>query len=151
MRESSQRHALARHYDAADVAPRFAFGHGLSYGTAEWGDPRIEVEGRGVSLMIPITATSDRLVTVVVQAYVSAIAPDCVRPPKELKAWDKLSIRPGRTVDAVIELDETAFRRWDTATNGWIVEPGDYDIVLAASATDERQRHRVNIPVNNLA
>lgn len=134
-----------RHYDAADVAPRFAFGHGLSYGTADWGPARIEVDGRSVSLMVPITASEGRRVTVVVQAYVSAVDPKCIRPPKELKGWDKLVVRPGNTVEAVIELDETAFRRWDTATNGWVVEPGEYDIIIAASAADERQRHRITI------
>ncbi len=132
-----------RHYDAADVAPRFAFGHGLSYGTTEWGDARIEIEGRSVSLMVPITATGDRPATVVVQAYVAPVSPGCIRPQKELKAWDKLVVRPGRTVDAVIELDETAFRHWDTATDDWLVEPGEYDIVIAASATNEVQRHRI--------
>ncbi len=134
-----------RHYDAADVAPRFAFGHGLSYGPAEWGDARLEVDGRSVSIMLPITAVGDRRTTAVVQAYVAPVDPACIRPQKELKAWDKLVVRPGNTVDAVIELDETAFRRWDPATDDWIVEPGEYDIVLAASAADERQRHRISI------
>jgi beta-glucosidase len=134
-----------RYYEAADVAPRFAFGHGLSYGTAEWDEARIEIEGRSVSLMLPITAANDRSATVVVQAYVAPVSPACIRPLKELKAWDKLVVRPGRTVDAVIELDETAFQRWDTATGGWIVEPGEYDIVIAASAIDERQRHRITM------
>jgi len=134
-----------RHYDAADVNPRFAFGHGLSYGTARWGEARVEVQGRSVSLMVPVTAAGDRPTTTVVQAYVSAVDPKCTRPPKELKGWDKLVVRAGNTVEAVIELDETAFHRWDTATNDWLVEPGDYDIIIAASAADIRQCHRMTI------
>jgi beta-glucosidase len=134
-----------RHYDATETPVRFPFGHGLSYGEASWGDATIETEGRGVTVTVPISCTGDRPVTVVVQAYVDAAAPGYVRPRKELKVWDKLTVEPGTTIDAVLELDPTAFRRWDTAIDGWRFEPGDYDIVLAASATDERQRHRVTI------
>ncbi len=134
-----------RHYDATDTPVRFPFGHGLSYGTANWGEAILDADDRSVTVTVPITCTSDRPVTVVVQAYIDAVAPGYVRPRKELKVWDKLTVRPGNTVDAVLELDPTAFRRWDPATNGWRFEPGDYDIVLSASANDERQRHRVSI------
>jgi hypothetical protein len=45
----------------------------------------------------------------------------------------------------VLKFDPTAFRRWDTAADDWRLEPGEYDIVLAASVNDERQRHRITI------
>lgn len=134
-----------RHYDATDTPVRFPFGHGLSYGDATWADAKVEVEQRSATITVPITCTSDRIVTTVVQCYVEAVDPDYTRPRKELKVWDKLTVRPGNTVDAVLELDPTAFRRWDTATDDWRFEPGDYDIVLAASAGDERQRHRITL------
>jgi len=81
----------------------------------------------------------------VVQAYVGAVDPACTRPPKELKVWAKMTVPAGSTVPAGLELDETAFRRWDTATDDWVVEPGDYDIVIAESAARELQRRRVTI------
>jgi len=134
-----------RHYDATDTPVRFPFGHGLSYGDATWGDAVLDAESRGVTVTVPITCTSDRAATVVVQGYVEAVAPGYMRPRLELKAWDKLTVEPGTTVNAVLELDPAAFRRWDTAADDWRLEPGEYDIVLAASANDERQRHRVTI------
>ena len=81
----------------------------------------------------------------VVQGFVEAVAPGYVRPRLELKSWDKLTVEPGKTVNAVLKFDPTAFRRWDTAADDWRLEPGEYDIVLAASVNDERQRHRITI------
>jgi beta-glucosidase len=138
-----------RGYDARDLAPRFAFGHGLSYGTAEWGDATVSAvstpRGGSVTVTVPVTATGDRDATVVVQGYVAPVAPTAVRPPKELKAWSKQVVTAGSTTEVALEFGPAAFHRWDTATNSWIVEPGEYDLVIAASATDERCRLRITI------
>jgi beta-glucosidase len=138
-----------RGYDARDLAPRFAFGHGLSYGAAEWGDARVSATSfpahGAVTVSVPVTATGERDATVVVQGYVAPVSPTAVRPPKELKAWAKLVVASGSTSEARLGFGPDAFHRWDPATNAWLVEPGEYDLVIAASATDERCRLRVTI------
>ena len=98
-----------------------------------------------VTVTVPVTATGDRDATVVVQGYVAPLAPAAVRPPKELKAWSKQVVAAGATTDVTLVFGPDAFHCWDTATNGWLVEPGEYDLVIAASATDERARVRVTI------
>jgi beta-glucosidase len=138
-----------RGYDARDLAPRFAFGHGLSYGAVEWGGARasaasIPTDGT-VTVTVPVTATGERDATVVVQGYVAPVSPTAVRPPKELKAWAKLVVPAGSTSEVALEFGPDAFHRWDPATNAWLVEPGEYDLVIAASATDERSRVRITI------
>ncbi|MDG1187851.1 MAG: fibronectin type III-like domain-contianing protein, partial [Ilumatobacter sp.] len=110
-----------------------------------WGDGLLDVESCSVTATVPITCAGDRAATVVVQGFVEAVAPGYVRPRLELKSWDKLTVEPGKTVNAVLKFDPTAFRRWDTAADDWRLEPGEYDIVLAASVNDERQRHRITI------
>jgi beta-glucosidase len=138
-----------RGYDARELAPRFAFGHGLSYGTTEWGDATVsarDITSDGsVTVTIPVTATGNRDATIVVQGYVAPVAPTAVRPPKELKTWSKQVVAAGSTSPVTLEFGADAFHHWDTATNQWIVEPGDYDLVIAASATDEHARLRVTI------
>jgi beta-glucosidase len=138
-----------RSYDARSLLPRFPFGHGLSYGGATWGDPSAEatsiaVDGQ-VRVTVPVTATGDRASTQVVQGYVAPVDPPCVRPPKELRAWAKVVVEPGATEEVALCFGPEAFRRWDTATAGWVVDPGDYDLVIAASAGDERARLRVTV------
>jgi beta-glucosidase len=138
-----------RSYDARDLAPRFAFGHGLSYGSADWGEPTATATsisvGDGVGVSLPIRATGDRDATVVVQGYVAPVAPSATRPPKELKTWTKLVVPAGSAVEATLQFTPDAFHHWDTATGGWMIEPGEYDLVIAASATDEHARLRISI------
>jgi beta-glucosidase len=138
-----------RGYDARELAPRFAFGHGLSYGATEWGAPEsstASVEpGATVVVTVPVTATGDRDATVVVQGYVAPITPRATRPPKELKAWTKAVVAAGTTSELTLEFGPDAFHHWDTATASWAIEPGEYDIVIASSATAEHARLRVTV------
>ena len=68
------------------------------------------------------------------------VEPVVPRPVKELAGFAKLSIDPGATATARIELRDRSFARWDPGTDGWVVDPGDYVLVVAASAVDERDR-----------
>ncbi len=140
-----------RGYDARDLAPRFPFGHGLSYGAAEWGEPTASAvaisvdDASAITVNVPITASGDRDATVVVQGYVAPVDPIVVRPPKELKAWTKLVVAAGTTVEATLEFGPDAFHHWDTATSAWTIDPGDYDVVIASSAGSEHARLRIEV------
>jgi len=138
-----------RYYDARALPPRFPFGHGLSYGSATWGEPEADTTGIStdgtVAVTIRITVDGARASTQVVQGYVAPIDPPCVRPPKELRAWAKVVVEPGTTEEVTLRFGPDAFHRWDPSTGGWVVDPGEYDLVLAASASDERARVRVTV------
>ncbi len=138
-----------RGYDARGLRTRFAFGHGLSYGGAEWGTPTVSATtiaaGDVVNVTVPVAAISDRDATIVVQGYVAPVASSAVRPPKELKAWAKLVVAAGETATATLTFGADAFHHWDTATAAWTIEPGDYDLVIASSAESEHARVRVTL------
>jgi beta-glucosidase len=138
-----------RSYDERGLAPRFAFGHGLSYGTVSWGDPTADTATIGpdgaITVSVPLTNTGTRPATAVVQGYVAAVGAPVERPPKELATWSKLVVAPGAVSTATLTFDARSFRRWDPDRAGWVVDPGDYDLVVAASAVDERARLRVTV------
>ncbi len=134
-----------RWYDACGIEPRFPFGHGLSYGEAEWGEPTVAERAGGYEVSLPVDSVGERPVTVVVQGFVAPVDPGQVRPPKELKAWTKALLQPGETARLTVTFGPDAFHHWDTATNDWMVDAGDYDLVIARSATDEHRRTRVTI------
>lgn len=130
-----------RGFDAAGTEPLFPFGHGLSYGLAEWGEGSLSsatvAPGEGVELTVPVRAIGDRAATVVVQAYLAG--PDGFgRPPKVLAGFAKATIAPGVEEDVVVTIPPQVFRRWDG--EGWVVDPGTWEVVAAASATDVRHR-----------
>lgn len=142
-----------RGYDARALEPRFAFGHGLSYGTSAWGPPTasttaIQADGPiMVTVTVPVTASGARDATVVVQGYVAPVGSRVQRPPKELKAWRKLTVRGATTVNAILEFGPDAFHRWDTATSTWVVEPGEYDLVIASSAAPVAEHARLRVTI----
>jgi len=131
-------HLGYRWYDARDIEPLLPFGHGGSYATFEWGAPSVSGEGTSLEVRVPITNTSDRAGTEVVQVYVAADEPAVVRPPKELAGFAKVRVPPGDTVEAGIRLRERAFARWDPGQHAWTVDPGGYRLLVAASAVDIR-------------
>jgi beta-glucosidase len=138
-----------RWYQARGIEPRFPFGHGLSYGSAEWSEATasarsITADGE-VVVTVPVTATGDRDVTVVVQGYVAPAAPSAVRPPQELRTWAKRVVAAGTTESIELRFGPDAFHHWDTATGGWMVDSGDYDLVIASSATAEHARLRITV------
>jgi beta-glucosidase len=130
-----------RGYDAAGAAPLFPFGHGLAYTTFELSElraPPIASAGEAVSVAVTITNTGPGAGAEVVQLYVAPRAPRLARPPKELKAFAKLDLGPGEARAVRLELEPNAFAAWDPEAHGWVVDPGDYDLLVGRSAGDIR-------------
>lgn len=138
-----------RGHDRSGVEPLFPFGHGLSYGDAAWGEATASAThvaaGEAVTVTVPVTATGDRAATVVVQGYVAPVDPPVDREPKALRVWSKCGIAAGATREVELTFGADAFRRWDTEQRGWVTDPGSYDLVIAASATDVRSVIRVEV------
>ncbi len=140
-----------RGHDVSGIEPLLPFGHGLSYGQVEWGDAAVSSNpapgsgGGDITVTQSITSTGDRSATVVVQGYVAPIDPPVDREPKALKAWKKVVIEPGQTVEVVLSFGAEAFRRWSTETGAWTIDPGRYQLLLGASASDIRSTLEVGI------
>ena len=144
-----------RHYERAGIAPRFWFGHGLSYGDATWGDVSTSsdattvdgLETTPVVVTVPVRNDSERDATVVVQVYVAPVDPRVERPARELKAWDKLVVGPATSRVAELVLGPDAFHHWDEGGVGWTVAPGAYDIVVAFSSDPAAEHARSRITI----
>ena len=100
--------------------------------------------GETVAVDVSLAAAGVRDATVVVQGYVAAVDPPVEREQKALRAWHKLVVPAGDTATAHLQFGHDAFRRWEPGT-GWVVDPGDYDLVIAASAVDIRGTVRLRI------
>jgi beta-glucosidase len=65
----------------------------------------------------------------VVQLYVHERCAKVVRPEKELKAFTKVALQPGEGQTVRFELDRRAFAYYDGSTHGWVVNPGQFDLL----------------------
>lgn len=134
-----------RWYDARCIEPAFPFGHGLSYAEFEFGPLTVTASGDTAEVRLQVTNTSGRAGVETVQVYVSDLKASVDRPPKELKAFVKVSLAGGEARDVVIPLGRDSFTYWDPNKGEWTLEAGEFEILVGASAADIRQRAIVSI------
>jgi beta-glucosidase len=143
-----------RYFDREGIEPRYPFGFGLSYTRFNYSDLRLSSErlaaarllaGESLGVSLRVANTGHRAGAEVVQVYVRDVASSLPRPPKELKGFARLTVEPGQSGEARIELGRGAFEYYDPARRGWVLEPGEFEILVAASASDVRLRARLTI------
>lgn len=130
-----------RYYDKKDIAPLFPFGHGLSYTTFEYSNLRLADEFKiedGLTVSVDVKNTGKRAGKEIVQIYVRDVRSSLVRPEKELKAFAKVMLQPGESKTIKLVLDQEAFWFFNPAHNGWMTEPGEFEILVGASSSDIR-------------
>lgn len=131
-----------RYYDKKNMAVRFPFGFGLSYTTFEYSDLSISAneisDDQTVTVSCSVTNTGKRAGMEVVQLYVRDKESSVVRPVKELKGFEKVSLKPGETKRVAFSLDKRAFAYYETAISDWFVEYGEFEILIGASSRDIR-------------
>ncbi|QPV64285.1 glycoside hydrolase family 3 C-terminal domain-containing protein [Halosimplex litoreum] len=145
-----------RGFDRDGVAPRFPFGHGLSYADFEYDDLAIEhidTDGGGDDLDAPVldaTVTvanrADRPGREVVQAYVEPpAAPAGIdRPRRELAAFESVGLDGGERRTVPLSVPKRALARYDPR-DGWTVDAGEYAVVVGRSSRDGRVRASVEL------
>lgn len=131
-----------RYYEAKKLNPVFPFGHGLSY--TEFGYHNLVIhsdsfdQSGGIQVSVDITNNGKIPGKEVVQLYVRDCESPVLRPPKELKAFQKLHLAPGETRTVVFKLDHRAFAYYNPQVHDWIVDPGGYELKVGASSQDIR-------------
>jgi beta-glucosidase len=129
-----------RHYDRQGIKPMFPFGFGLSYTNFEVSDLAIgdgEFEGDGkVTVWVTVTNTGPRAGSEVVQLYVGDPEAAVPRPIKELKAFAKVKLSPGETRRIRLDLVDRDFAYYSVAARHWMVEPGEFTLMVGTSAAD---------------
>ena len=120
-------------------------GHGGSYTRFQWGEAQVSGKGTERELSIPIKNVGTRRGSEVVQVYVAPQSAPVPRPPKELAGFAKIELEPGEEKTARVTLRERSFARWDPGKHRWVVDPGTYELLIAASAVDVRGRIGIEI------
>ena len=131
-----------RHYDMYGIDPLFPFGHGLSYTKFDYRnlviEPREARPGDKIHVKIDIRNSGRRPGKEVVQLYIRDVESSLSRPPKELKAFQKISLAPGETKTVNFTLDEECLSFYDPAIGKWVVESGEYELQIGSSSRDIR-------------
>ena len=124
--------------DKQKLKPTFAFGHGLSYTTFKVSNLRSafdETTDGNMTFKVDVTNTGDCPGADVVQLYISDVKCSVDRPVKELKAFQKVMLKPGETKTVTLTTDKRALSFWDETTGDWKAEPGEF-IAWAGDSSD---------------
>ena len=128
-----------RDYAMQTNKPLYSFGFGLSYTKFHISEPKLNSSKfkKGVlSVSVDVKNIGEITGDEIIQLYISDKYSSITRPVKELKAYQRVSLKPGESKEIVFELNKSAFAFYDSDMN-YIVEAGDFDILVGNSSRDE--------------
>ncbi|CAI7619896.1 unnamed protein product [Penicillium palitans] len=136
-----------RYFEKSDVAPGFAFGHGLSYTSFARSDLSIETvpeekkyteSGEPVTVSVTVSNTGSVAGAEIVQLWIVPPKTDVSRPVRELKAFQKVFLQPGekKSVQLVVE-KKLATSWWDEEREQWISEKGTYQVLVTGTGAEQ--------------
>jgi len=118
-------------------APLFPFGYGLSYTEFEYSDlkvltPSVEMGGV-VKVSVKVTNKGKVAGEDVAQLYVHDIVAETTRPVRELKGFERLSLKAGeaKVVTFEIPTSELAYCHTDLS---WKADKGDFNVWVGADS-----------------
>ncbi len=119
--------------------PLYPFGYGLSYTTYQYGELKLDSKTMSpdgqITVTIPVTNTGNRDGIEVVQLYIRDVVGSIARPVKELKGFQRLSIKAGETATATFTIDANKLKFYNYNLKE-VVEPGEFDVMVGPNSRD---------------
>ncbi|MBB5440904.1 beta-glucosidase [Pedobacter sp. AK017] len=119
--------------------PLYPFGYGLSYTSFAYSNLRLSKNsfkpGESITASIDIKNIGSREGKEVVQLYIRDLVGSSTRPVKELKAFQKISLKPGESKTVSFKLTENDLKFYNTALR-FVAEPGDFNLFIGGNSRD---------------
>jgi len=125
-----------RYWDQYNQTPLFPFGYGLSYTEFKLNGFSVKSLPDGASMVdVTVKNIGKRVGSEVVQVYLEF--PNAAQEaPRQLKAFDKVTLQLGEEKTVHLTLDEDAFKYWDEKTHVWTIAQGSYVVMVGTSSRD---------------
>jgi beta-glucosidase len=120
-------------FDSNEYDPQWSFGFGLSYSTFSYSNLNLDKkeikEADVINVSVDVKNTGKIEASEVVQLYLCDLYGSVTRPNRQLKGFEKISLKPGetRTISFNINKDHLSFIGRD---NKRIVEPGEFEVMI---------------------
>ena len=137
-----------RDYVFSSPDPLFPFGHGLSYTQFEYSDLKIEqndfADRDTINISVKIKNSGERNGKEVVQVYINDKVSSVTTPIKVLKEFKKVEISASESITVKFNIPISELGLWDKNMN-YIIEPGEFEIMVGSSSDDIRLRETIVI------
>ena len=138
-----------RWFDTKKIDPLYCFGYGLSYTKFDYSsiktDKKAYRANQTIAVNVQIKNTGQYAGMETLQLYVSKSKSAVQRPEKELKAFKKIMIKAGQSVNTVLNIPVSDLAYYDVKTKKWIAETGAYSLNAGSSSRDIRQVASIQI------
>ena len=118
--------------------PLFPFGHGLSYTTFTYGDVQLPASAKDdetIKICVPVTNSGKMDGDEIVQVYIKKQS-DTEGPIKALRAFKRVHIPAGQTIQVELELTPKQLEWWDAETNTMRTQAGNFDVMVGGNSED---------------
>lgn len=126
-------HGYAK-FEREGVAPRYPFGHGLSYTRFSYRGPSARVLGEVVEATVAVSNTGDRAAEEVAFCFVAPPGRAAERPGKMLRGFQRVALAPGETKVVRFRIPTDSLRWRDPVLHAWRLEAGAHRILLGGSS-----------------
>jgi len=138
-----------RTYMYLKTEPLYPFGYGLSYTTFQYSNLRTSsaklAKNGALTVSVDVKNTGSRAGDEVIQLYVTHLKSRVERPIKELKGFERVSLKPNESRTVQIPLKAETLAYWDEGQNRFVVEEEPVKIMLGTSSADVRVEMTVNV------
>jgi len=142
-----------RAYDKAGAGkPSYAFGHGLSYTSFDFGKLNVRASTHiasslNVTVSLSVKNTGSVAGKEVVQIYLAGPASSSIeRPARTLEGFAKTRLlQPGEEQTLAVTLPRRSFSVWSVSKHAWLVEAGAYTITAGSSSDCIRASATYNV------
>ena len=128
-----------RWFDKESLEVSYPFGYGLSYTSFEYSNATVAAENGVVTVSVDVKNNGAAEAKEVVEVYATAPGLDMNKPAKELRAYAKTnSLKAGESQTITMTFAEADLASYNESKSAWVVEPGDYKVLVGASSRDIR-------------
>ncbi|MES2158720.1 MAG: glycoside hydrolase family 3 N-terminal domain-containing protein [Pseudomonadota bacterium] len=122
-------------FDTTD--PLYPFGFGLSYTTFALSPPRLSAASIGTggttTVSVDVRNSGARAGDEVVQLYIRDKVSSVTRPIKELKGFERVTLKPGEVRTVTFTIRPESLWMWNDKMER-VVEPGDFEVMTGNSS-----------------
>jgi len=122
--------------------PLYPFGYGLSYTQFSYGNIRLSdsllKSGQPITASVSVTNSGSREGKEVVQLYIRDMVGSITRPVKELKGFQKVSLKPGESREVTFRIDEELLKFYNSELK-FAAEPGDFKLFIGTNSRDVKE------------
>ncbi|HTM98025.1 MAG TPA: glycoside hydrolase family 3 C-terminal domain-containing protein [Pedobacter sp.] len=122
--------------------PLYPFGFGLSYTTFNFSDIKLSsatlAKGKTITATVTLTNTGKYDGKEVVQLYLRDMVASITRPVKELKGFQKVSLKAGESKEITFTIAESDLKFYNSELK-FVSEPGDFKIFIGPNVRDVKE------------